>query len=184
VITTTATDASGNTSQCSFTLTVLSPLQVVFDSPCDDNINDNMRQVDAGFSDMNCPDDPSTPQIINRFNVCDTVCHTVRLLDCNGQDVTASMASHVTVHIDVTLRQGTYASSALINDLPQNYSGTGSPGSIMVPINGQFKYNLTTTGFPAGTVNNNKFFRSCVWVSYNSSPGVPVGMEDVILESR
>ncbi|MBC8094636.1 MAG: HYR domain-containing protein [Akkermansiaceae bacterium] len=184
VITSTAVDASGNSNQCTFTLTVLSPLQVVFDTPCNDNLNDNTCQPDVGFNSMNCPDDPSTPQHVTRFCSGDRICHIVRLLDCNGQDVTAEMAPYVTVHIDVTEREGTYHNSFLVNDVPQNYSWVGSPGSIMVPICGRFQYNLNTSGFESGTINGPRFFRSCVWVDYNSSPGVPVGMEDVILESR
>jgi len=185
VISCTAVDSSGNTNQCSFILTVLAPLQVVFDSPLCDNFADNTAEPDAGYTDMNCPDDPTTLEYVTCFHVGDTICHKVRLLDCNGNDVTASLASYVTVHIDVTERQGAYANSALVNDVAQNYSGVGLPGSIMVPCaNGTFQYNLNTTGYPAGTVNTSKFFRSCVWVDYNSSPGIPVGMEDVLLQSK
>ena len=46
------------------------------------------------------------------------------------------------------------------------------------------QYVLDTHNYDPQTINNNKFFRSCVWVEYNSSPGVPVGMEDVVLESK
>lgn len=184
LITCTAVDSSGNSNQCSFTLTVLAPIQVVFDSPACDNFADNTAQPDVGYSDMNCPDAPSTPETVTCFNVGDKICHVVRLVDCNGTDVTAALASCVTVHIDVTERQGTYSNSALVNDVSQNYSGIGSSGSIMVPCNGSFQYNLNTVGYPAKTVNTSRFFRSCVWVDYNSSPGVPVGMEDVLLQSR
>ncbi len=183
-ITATATDASGNTNQCTFNLTVLAPLQVVIDSPLNDNLNDNTSEPDTGFSDMNCPDDPSTPQIVTRFSSGEKIYHSVRLIDCNGNDVTAAVGPYVTVHIDVTERQGTYDTSVLVNDVPQNYSCVGSPGGIMVLNCGKFGFNLDTTGFETGTMNNNKFFRSCVWVDYNSSPGVPVGMEDVILDSH
>jgi len=183
-VTAVATDASGNTNQCTFNLTVLSPLQVVFDTPCDDNINDNTAEPDAGFSDMNCPDDPSTTELITQFRVGDIICHRVRLLDCNGNDVTSQMGPYCTVHIDVTERQGTYSSSVLVNDVTQNYTCVGSPGGIMVLNCGEFQYYLNTSGYQAGTANSNLFFRSCVWVEYNSSPGVPVGMEDVILDSK
>jgi hypothetical protein len=183
-VTAVATDASGNTNQCTFNLTVLPPLQVVFDTPPDDNLNDNTAEPDEGFTDMNCPDDPSTPQIVTRFCVGDKILHAVRLLDCNGIDVTAQEAPYVTVHIDVTERQGTYSNSVLIDDVPQNYVCIGSPGGIMVPDCGKFQYYLDTTGYDSGTIGNEKFFRTCVWVEYNSSPGVPVGMEDVILESK
>ncbi len=184
LITCTAVDASGNSNQCSFTLTVLAPVQVVFDSPACDNFADNTAQPDAGFTDMNCPDDPSTPETVTCFHVGDKICHRVRLLDCNGNDVTASLSSCVTVHIDVTERQGSYANSCLVSDVSQQYSGTGSPGSIMIPCNGTFQYNLNTAGYPARTINTSKFFRSCVWVDYNSSPGIPVGMEDALLQSQ
>lgn len=183
-VTAVATDASGNTNTCTFNLTVLSPLQVVFDTPQDDNLDDNTSEPDSGFTDMNCPDDPSTPQVVTKFCVGDKILHAVRLLDCNGNDVTCQEAPYVTVHIDVTERQGAYSDSTLINDVPENYVCVGSAGGIMVPKNGEFQYNLDTSGFQAGTVGTDIFFRSCVWVEYNSSPGVPVGMEDVILESR
>lgn len=183
-ITATATDVSGNTSQCTFNLTVLSPLQLVFDCPLNDNFNDNTSEPDSGFSDMNCPDDPSTAQNVTRFSSCDKVSHTIRLIDCNGNDVTDVVGPYVTVHIDVTEREGNYASSWLLNDVPQNFSVVGSPGGIMVLSGGKFRFNLDTTGYEGGTMNDNRFFRSCVWVDYNSSPGVPVGLEDVVLESR
>jgi hypothetical protein len=162
-------------------------LQVVFDTPQDDNLDDNTAEPDAGFSDMNCPDDPSTPQIITKFCSGDKILHAVRLLDCNGNDVTCTVGPFVTVHIDVTERQGTYAASVLVADVPQNSTCIGSPGGIMV-LNcnqyGEFRYNLDTTGYQKATLGNQLFFRSCAWVEYNSSPGIPVGMEDVILESR
>lgn len=183
-IVTTAVDSSGNSNTCSFTLTVLSPVHVVFDSPCDDNINDNTCERDAGFTDMNCPDDPSTPEIVTRFNVGDKICHTVRLLDCNDNDVTCQLASFCTVHIDVTERQGSYYDSILVRDLTEGFVGVGTPGGIMVPRGSSFQYVLDTRGYEARTVNNSKFFRACVWVDYNTSPGVPVGMEDVVLESK
>jgi hypothetical protein len=179
----TAMDSSGNSNHCTFTLTVLPPVQVIFDSPACDNIADNIAEPDSGFTDMNCPDDPSTPELVTCFHVGDKICHVVRLLDCDGDDVTTNLASSVTVHIDVTERQGTYASSTLVSDVTQSGS-VGSPGAIMTPINGTFQYVMDTSGYQAGTVGTSTFFRACVWAEYNSSPGVPVGMEDVILQSQ
>jgi hypothetical protein len=86
--------------------------------------------------------------------------------------------------MDVTERIGTYTDGTLVVIEPDNFSKTGSAGGLMVPVNGTFQYNLVTKGFEAGTINNSKFFRSCVWVEYNTSPGIPVGMEDVLLESN
>ena len=181
----TAVDASGNTNQCSFTLTVVAPIQVVFDSPCDDNIAENFAQLDAGFSDMNCPDQPSTTEYVNCFHPGDIICHKVRLLDCNGNDVTASLASCVTVYLNVTERCGSYSNSVLVSDMTTNSSvSASSPGCLMVPSGGEFIYNLNTTGYPANTLDSQIYFRSCAWVEYNSSPGIPVGMEDVVLQSH
>jgi hypothetical protein len=165
-------------------LTVLAPLQVVCDSPACDNVCDNICRADKGFSDFNCPDDPSTPEIATLFSPGDKLLHRCRILDCTGNDVTCTLGPSVTVHMDVTERTGTYYLSTLVSDVSQNYSSIGSPGSIMVPLNGCFQYNLDATGYEKGTVNSSRFFRSCIWVEYNSSPGTPVGMEDVILESH
>jgi hypothetical protein len=131
---------------------------------------------------MNCPDDPSTVQYVTCFRVGDRIPHVCRLLDCDGNDVTASLAGCVNVHLDVTERVGCYTNSVLVSNLTQGAAGT--PGCVMVPGNGTFQYILDTAGFPAGTINHSTFFRACAWVDYNSSPGVPVGMEDVLLESR
>ena len=183
-ITCTAVDAGGNTNECSFTLTVLAPLQVVFDAPACDNLVDNTSDPDKGYTDFNCPDSPSTFEQVTCFRVGQCVLHEVRLLDCNGNDVTSSLANCVTVHLDVTERCGSYANSALVSDVPQNYNFYGCAGSLMVPCNGEFLYNLNTAGYPSHTVNTSTFFRSCVWVDYNSAPGVVAGMEDVLLQSQ
>ena len=157
----TAVDASGNTNECSFTLTVVAPLQVVFDCPYDDNIADNFALPDAGFNDMNCPDQPSTTEYVNCFHPGDFVCHKVRLLDCDGNDVTASMAGCVTVHLDVTERCGSYTNAVLVSDMTTNSFGSASsPGCLMVPYGGEFIYNLNTTGYPGNTLNSSIFFRS------------------------
>lgn len=181
----TAVDSSGNSNSCSFTLTVLAPLQVIFDCPTNDNVNDNVCDADSGYTDFNCPDSPGTPQYVTTFNVGDKICHNVRLLDCNGNDVTSQCAQSCTVHIDVTEQQGSsYYDSIILQDLTENSNGSGTPGNVMVPYNGEFQYILDTAGYQSGTVNSSTFFRSCVWVEYNSSPGVPVGMEDVVLQSH
>ncbi len=179
----TAVDSSGNSNTCSFTLTVLTPVQVVFDSPACDNVDDNTAEPDKGFSDFNCPDDPSTPAYVNCFHPGDQICHVVRLLDCNGNDITSSLSSCCTVHLDVTERCGTFCNSVLVSDVPQKYSGIGCPGNIMVPYCGTFQYNLCTSGFKSHTLNTTYFYRGCAWVEYNSCPGVPVGCEDVLLQS-
>jgi hypothetical protein len=183
-VTAVATDASGNTNTCTFNLTVVPPLQVVFDCPANDNLDDNSASPDSGYSDMNCPDSPGTTEYVTPFKCGSTVLHCVRLLDCNGNDVTCQEAPYVTVHMDVTERVGCYTNSTVVSIPSMNYNWIGSPGGIMVPCNGEFEYNLNTSGYQTGTLNTDVFFRSCVWVEYNSSPGVPVGLEDVILQSQ
>jgi hypothetical protein len=54
----------------------------------------------------------------------------------------------------------------------------------MVLVGGSYQFNLKTTGYEAGTVNNGRFFLSDVTVYYNSAPTVVVGEEDAQLESK
>ena len=89
----------------------------------------------------------------------------------------------MTVHFDVTERQGTPGSSVLASEVP-GFTGASSAGCLMVPSTGNFTYTLNTAGFQADTYNTSRFFRCCAWVEYNSSPGVPAGMEDVLLQSH
>ena len=89
------------------------------------------------------------------------------------------------MHIDVTERQGSCYDSILIKDPGGDYAGTGSAGGIMVPTGGSFQYILNTRNYEGQTLaSNGKFFRSCVGLNTTSSPGVPVGLEDVVLESK
>jgi hypothetical protein len=171
VITSTATDACGNTDTCTFNVTVLAPLRVVFEPP---------------IADDNEADDIETDQDkINSFKVGSKVEHKIKLIDCNGFDVTAIVAPSVTVRLDVSLREYVNATmSTEIIDLPENYDGVGSAGGTMVLTGNKFQYNLDTTGYPKGTDANPTFFRSHVTVEYNSAPGVVVGEEDALLESK
>jgi uncharacterized repeat protein (TIGR03803 family) len=176
----TATDANGNQSSCSFTVTVLSPLHVVIQSPLyDDNIDNNAPKPSG-------QDPQSTTEQVNLFKVGDKLLHKVKLYDCNGNDVTTSLGSSVSVRLAVTLRNGSYTSGAVVSDLVVASSGVGGVGNLMVLSNGTYQYNLATTGYEAGTSSgrNLDFFQSLVWVEYNAVPGVDVGRENVILESR
>ncbi|HXJ56015.1 MAG TPA: immunoglobulin-like domain-containing protein, partial [Verrucomicrobiae bacterium] len=177
-ITVTATDACGNTTNRTFTVMVLSPLQVVFDSPLeDDNLANNTTPDGA--------DATGTPEIVNQFTSGQTIPHKVKLLDCAGNDVTDSVAPLVKVTIDVTERTGGYYSSSILNNVPESYTGVGDPGSRLVLVDHHFQYNLKTTGYDAGTIKSNaKFFQSVVRVEYLANPGVTVGQENVILESK
>jgi hypothetical protein len=170
-ITVTATDDCGNSSTCSFTVTVLGGLRVVFQSPVqDDNVTDNIE---------------TDQDIKNVFKSGSKVPHKVRLFNEAGQDVTASIASQVTVKLNVTERQYVNATtSVLVNDVPENFTGAGSAGGLLVLTDGQFHYNLDTSGYPAGTVNSPMFFRSHITVEYNTAPGTVVGEEDALLESK
>lgn len=160
-ITCTATDTSGNTSECEFQVTVLMPLRVVFGPPLESGSN-----------------------VVNRFTVNSTIPHKIKLLDCAGNDVTAAMASLVTVKIDVTERVQTETGSALLVDVPEDYSGVGDAGGLMVFTGGQFQFNLKTKGYESGTVRNNRFFQSLVTVTYDTNPGTPVGTGFVLMESK
>jgi hypothetical protein len=178
----TATDAAGNTSTCSFTVTVLSQLRVVFKSPLED---DNLANNSADGSDA-----PGTPQKVNVFNSGSRIPHKVKLLDCNGNDVTDAVANLVKVTLVVTERTGTYTSATTSNVLSITYSGEGDAGGRMVLADHHFQYNLNTTGFKADTDNDGKsgndayFFMSTVKVEYLANPGVVVGLENAVLESK
>jgi hypothetical protein len=163
----TASDSYGATTTTNFTLTVLPPLHVVFQSP---------------LTDGNVADDgvPGKDNVANNFKPGQTVVHQVKLYDSTGKDVTSTAA--VTVKINVV--ELDIQNPIWSVDLPENYSGVGDSGGTMVLTGGTYQFNLKTTGFEAGTVNNGRFFISDVTVSYNSAPTVIVGEEDVQLESK
>jgi hypothetical protein len=170
-VTCTAVDASSNSNQCSFNVTVLDPLRVIFQGPAiqDDNVQDNI-ETDA--------------DVVNQFKAGSKILHKIELRDCAGSNVTVTVASSVTVRIDVTLRTYTNNTSTVVNDVPEEYSGSGSSGGVMVLSGNHFQYNLDTAGYPAGTLNNSQFFRSHITVEYNTNPGIVVGEEDALLESE
>jgi len=169
-ITATAVDDDGNTSTCTFTVTVLAGVQVVFNcSLSDDNKPDNI-ETDA--------------DVRNRFDVCDRIPICVNLRDlCSQKDITSSLASSVTVILDVSERAGSYTDSTLVQDIDENPSTPGDDGTVMPYRCGQFCYTLNTKSYEKGTVNNTHFFRADVRVYYNSNPDVLVGREDASLES-
>jgi hypothetical protein len=155
----TATDVATNQSSCSFTVTVLGSLTVVFEPPLSGGTN-----------------------VANEFTAGQIVLHKVKLLDCQSNDVTASVASSVTVRLNVTERDT--VNTSFVVDVPETFMGVGGPGGLMVLSGDTFQYNLQTTGYDPGTVNNTHFFDSRVTVTYNSNPTVVVGEAVAILESR
>jgi hypothetical protein len=170
VITCTATDSAGNKSTATFSVTVLSPLRVVFQSPLKDDNKANNIETDA--------------DIVNKFKSGATVPHKIKLYDCNGVDVTAKMANLVDVKLDVSLRIYAQPSqSTLLLDVWEIYSGVGGPNGKMVFQGGQFQYNLRTLLYLPNTIAMPWFFRSHVTVAYKSAPNIIVGQEDALLES-
>jgi hypothetical protein len=165
-----ATDASGNTGTCSFTVDVKERLQARFVAPLSDDNADNNIETDA--------------DVVNTFKVGSRVIHKVKLFDCAGNDVTEAYASLVSVKLDVTLRTTTNTGSDVVNDVPEVSSGVGNAGGLMIPVGDHFQYNLDTTGYAAGTVNDERFYRSAVTVEWVSAPGLVVGGEDALLESK
>jgi hypothetical protein len=165
-----ATDSANNTGTCSFTLDVKERLRVRFVAPLADDNADNNIETDA--------------DVVNTFKVGSRVIHKVKLFDCAGNDVTEAYASLVTVKLDVTLRTATNTGSEVVNDVPEVSNGVGNAGGLMIPVGGHFQYNLDTTGYAAGTVNDARFYRSDVTVEWVSAPGLVVGGEDALLESK
>ncbi|MCU0781874.1 MAG: HYR domain-containing protein, partial [Akkermansiaceae bacterium] len=170
-ITCTAVDEAGNTSTCTFQVTVLAPLRIVFtDWAHDDSV----------------PNDIETDQDVqNKFKVGAKLDHRVKLYDCTGADVTKTLAPAVTVKLDATVRQpADPVGSTLVSDLIENFEGWGGPGGVMELEKDKFRYVLLTTGFPKGTLAQPAFIRSRITVEYKSAPGVIVGAEDAWLESE
>jgi hypothetical protein len=145
-------------------------LQARFVAPLSDDNADNNIETDA--------------DVVNTFKVGSRVIHKVKLFDCAGNDVTEAYASLVSVKLDVTLRTTTNTGSDVVNDVPEVSSGVGNAGGLMIPVGDHFQYNLDTTGYTAGTVNDERFYRSAVTVEWVSAPGLVVGEEDALLESK
>lgn len=171
-VTCTATDDSGNVSTDSFTLTVLEPLQIIFEQPplADDNVRDDI-ELDA--------------DAVNRFKVGRKIPVKAKILTCDGVDVTTTIAPLITIRIDATERADQGGTSTIINDVPEDFVGVGDPESTMALVGNHFQYNLMTDGFNTGTISDPvRFFRIDLTVEYNTDPGVVVGQEDASLESK
>ncbi|HMO05439.1 MAG TPA: hypothetical protein PKC67_06010 [Kiritimatiellia bacterium] len=169
-ITCTAIDSAGNTSTKKFTLVVLESLRVVVDSPLkDDNKADNI-ETDADKE--------------NSFQVGSTLPVKVRLLDSKDRDMTLLYGLTVSVKLDVSHRQPAANGSALIANLPVSFSGVGWSNGQMAYKLCDFQYNLKTAGYPKGTEKNNTFIRARISVESLLFPGVTIGEEDVLLESK
>lgn len=165
----TATDAGGNVTTTTITVNVLAPLRIVFEQP---------------LSDDNTADDPTTDaDATNLFKAGSTIPHQVKILSCSGADVTAAVASQVSLRLTETYRSG--IGNAEVNIVPE-YSGVGDAGGLMVFLGPKFKYNLNTntTQYPGGTSKNAGYFTSLVTATYNVAPWIIAGREDARLESR
>ena len=87
--------------------------------------------------------------------------------------------------MDVRLRSATPGGSTEENDVPEDYQGVGDGESTMVLTGNHFQFNLDTDGFEAGTLGDPiLFYRAHVTVEYSSEPGIVVGEEDALLESK
>ena len=168
-VTCTATDLSGNQTTVVIVVNVLAPLRLAFQSPLEDD---------------NAPDDPNTDTDVgNVFKVGSTVPHKIKIIACNGTDVTAAFASRVTLRLTETYRSGVGNGSTAI--VPE-YNGQGDAGGVLNYDGSQFHYNLSTNAarYPAGTTANAAYFSSLITATYNSSPGIVAGREDARLESK
>ena len=116
--------------------------------------------------------------MVNLFKTGSTVVHKVKLVDCAGNDVTAT--APVTVHLRVSAGADGGATN-LINDL-SDFAGLGDAGGLMVLSDGRYRFNLKTnpTEYPAG----GRVFQSLVTVAYTSAPLVTVAAEDARLKSK
>jgi hypothetical protein len=176
----TATDAAGNSTTRSFTVTVLGRVRVEFRSPLESDKLDN--------NDANGVDAAGTPEIVNLITAGSTVPHKIKLIDCTGADVTAT--ANVTVNLKVTQNSGSYGNVSNSVTVATTYTGVGGTGGLMTLLDGHYQYNLKTTGFLADTDNDGKssandvyYYRSVVEVK-DAVTGVVIGREDALLETR
>lgn len=170
IITCTAIDSAGNSSTKKFKLVVLESLRVVVDSPLkDDNKADDI-ETDADKE--------------NSFQVGSTLPVKVRLLDSRNRDMTLLYGLTVSVKLDVTHREPGINGSVELANLPERFSGTGWSNGYMAYKFSNFQYNLKTDGYPKGTEKNNTFIRARISVESLLFPGVTIGEEDVLLESK
>ena len=168
-VTCTATDVAGNVTTTTITVNVLAPLRLAFHSPLEDDNQANDVDTDA--------------DVANLFKVGSTIPHQLKIFACNGTDVTASVASQVTLRLTETYRSGVGGASSTI--VPE-YSGVGDAGGLLVYNGAFFKYNLNTnkSDYPAGTASSAAYFSSLVTATYNVAPWIVVAREDARLESR
>jgi len=170
LITCVATDSAGNQATKKFKLVVLESLRVVVDSPLKDDNVANDVETDADKE--------------NKFQVGSTQPIKVRLLDSRNNDMTLLYGLTVSVKLDLTHRGPGSNGSVELADLPEKYSGTGWSNGYMAYKFSNFQYNLKTDGYPKGTEKNNTFIRALVTVESALFPGVILGQEDVLLESK
>jgi len=170
LITCTAIDSAGNSSTKKFKLVVLESLRVVVDAPLKDDNNADNIETDADKE--------------NKFQVGSTLPVKVRLLDSRNRDMTLLYGLTVSVKLDVTHRQPGVNGSVELANLPEKFSGTGWSNGQMAYKLCDFQYNLKTDGYPKGTEKNNTFIRARISVESLLFPGVTIGEEDVLLESK
>jgi hypothetical protein len=170
VVTCTARDAAGNTTTASITVNVLQPLRLAFQSPLSDDNVANDINTDADIS--------------NVFQVKSTIPHKIKIFACNGNDITASVASSVTLRLTVNYRND--GSSGAGTAIVPTYNGQGDAGGVFAFDGSQFHYNLSTdpATYPTGSVNNSNYFDDVATATYNVLPGVVAGQEDARLESK
>ena len=164
----TAADGHGNVATTTIAAIVLPSLRVAFQAP----LADDNRRNDP-FSDAD---------VVNKFKAGSTVPHRIKLYTCSGVDVTFISPLLVTVWLDVTERN--QLTNALVVDVPEEFTGLGGPGGLMVPIGDNYFYNLKTRGYETGTTNNARYFQSMVTVTYDLFPTLVAGREDAALESK
>jgi hypothetical protein len=164
-----AVDESGNVATTTITVNVLAPLRLAFHQPIEDDNVANDVSTDA--------------DVANLFKVGSTVPTQLKVYSCSNVDVTASVASQVSLRLTETYRTGIGGASTAI--VPE-YSGVGDAGGLLVYNSTFFKYNLNTnkTDYPAGTANTAAYFSTLITATYNVAPWIIAGQEDARLESR
>jgi len=169
-VTCTATDGSGNRTTATIKVTVLQPLRLAFQEPLsDDNVADDIN-TDADAT--------------NVFEVKRTIPNQIKVFACDGTDVTRTIASSATLRLTINLRDD--ASSGPGTPIAPTFTGVGDADGVLVLTGNHFHYDQKTdpSTYPAGTVNNTKYYDNVITLTYNSAPGIIAGQEDARLESK
>lgn len=123
---------------------------------------------------------------IHKFKAGSLIPIQVAVRDCpsslcnSGPDVTSQVNGYVVMQLIDQI------TGEVVSELPEDTTSIGDPSSgLMSHINGHLKYNLKTTGYPAGTVGDPTLqYRLTINIERISNSGITVYSESMFLETK